>query len=298
MRFVTDHSHVRVPATSANLGPGFDAFGIALPIWDDVHVEAIAGPTRVEVTGHGQGNLPTGDDHLILRALRVALDFVDAPQAGFLLRCHNEIPHGRGMGSSAAATVAGLMLARGLISDQNALNDEVLLTLATEFEGHPDNAAPALLGGATIAYMRDGQSHAAKIPVNTVPVTILIPEFELATSHSRGALPPKVPHADAAFNSARTGLLALALSGQPQLLWEATEDRLHQEYRASVMPQTHELLRQLREHGHAATVSGAGPSLLVLGDFSGTAPEIVGEGWRIVHTHISPEGAHLMADLR
>lgn len=293
MRLANDSAHVRVPATSANLGPGFDSFGVALDIWDDVQVRAIAGGTRVEVTGEGEGNLPQGEDHLIVKALRVALDYVDAPQAGFLLTCHNRIPHGRGLGSSAAATVAGLLLARGLISDPGALDDATLLTLATEFEGHPDNAAPAIFGGATIAYVEEGRAHTAHIPLGEVPATVLVPAAELSTSRSRGALPAQVPHEDAAFNAARTGLLALALGGQPELLFAATQDRLHQGYRAEVMPQTSSLVRALREEGAAAVVSGAGPSVLVLGQFSEAARERIPDGWVRVRSEIPRHGAHL-----
>lgn len=293
MRLVADRSHVKVPATSANLGPGFDAFGLALPIWDDVRVEAVTGSTSVHVTGEGAGVLPDGEDHLIIKALRVALDYVDAPQAEFVLHCHNRIPHGRGLGSSAAATVAGVLLARGLISNPEALSDDVLLTLATEFEGHPDNAAPAIYGGATIAWQRDGKSHAAQIPVADIPITMLIPSAELLTAQSRGALPTHVPHEDAAFNAARAGLLPLALGGQTELLYEATEDRLHQGYRAYVMPHTAELLRALREAGVAATISGAGPSILVFGEFPAEVQSLVPGEWRMEYTRITQKGAHL-----
>lgn len=292
MRLVTDRAQVRVPATSANLGPGFDAFGLALSIWDEVRVQAIAGATEVHVSGEGAGELPGGEDHLIIRALRVGLDFVDAPQAGFVLHATNRIPHGRGLGSSAAATVAGLMLARGLIDQPEALDDDSLLALATEFEGHPDNAAPAIFGGATIAYLTEGRARAARVPVGEVGVTILIPSAALSTTRARGALPAQVPHADAAFNAARTGLLTLALSGQAELLLAATEDRLHQNYRAEVMPETHELLAVLRAHGAAAVVSGAGPSILVLGDFPAPAYAQVPPGWVARTCGIPREGAH------
>src|SRR5699024_5294589 len=164
-----------------------------------------SGPSEAHVQGEGAESLPGGEDHLIVRALRVALDYVDAPQAGFILHCENRIPHGRGLGSSAAATVAGLLLARGLISEPQALDDECLLTLATEIEGHPDNAAPAIRGGATIAYQKEGRSYAADIPLADFSTAILIPSQELATSDARGALPSYVPHADAAFNAARAG---------------------------------------------------------------------------------------------
>lgn len=298
MRLAHDRARVRVPATSANLGPGFDAFGLALSIWDDIHLEAIAGETTVHVKGEGAHTLPAGEEHLIVRALRVALDYVDAPQAGFILHCDNRIPHGRGLGSSAAATVAGLLLARGLISEPEALDDESLLTLATEFEGHPDNAAPAIRGGATIAYQNEGRSYAANIPLADFPTTILIPSQELATSDSRGALPSYVPHADAAFNAARAGLLTLALGGEQELLSAATEDRLHQRYRADVMEPTTELLGNLRAKGAAAVVSGAGPSILVLGELPQAALEIIPAGWRAVNCAISRTGAHLAQELR
>lgn len=293
MRLAKDRAQVRVPATSANLGPGFDAFGLALSLWDDVRVEAVAGPSEAHVQGEGAGSLPGGEDHLIIRALRVALDYVDAPQAGFVLHCHNRIPHGRGLGSSAAATVAGLLLARGLISEPEALTDDCLLTLATEFEGHPDNAAPAIFGGATIAYVSEGAARAAKIPVSGIAPTVIVPVAELSTSRSRGALPSYVPHDDAAFNSSRSGLLALALSGQPELLFAATEDRLHQNYRADVMPETAELLAQLRANGIPAVVSGAGPSVLVLGELPYSAEEQVPRGWRVLRSAIAEQGAHL-----
>lgn len=298
MRLAFDRAHVRVPATSANLGPGFDSFGLAMPIWDDVQVEAVTGSTTVHVTGYGADNLPAGEDHLIIRALRVALDYVDAPQAGFVLHCRNRIPHGRGLGSSAAATVAGLLLARGLISDPDALGDDCLLTLAAEFEGHPDNAAPAILGGATVAYMSEGRARAARIPLGDVSVTAFVPEEELSTSRSRGALPAHVPHADAAFNAARAGLLTLALSGQSELLAEATEDRLHQDYRADVMPKTARLLGELRSRGAAAVISGAGPSVLVLGDLPDEQVPAAAEGWHVIPTGIAAKGAHLVNELR
>src|SRR5690625_494466 len=292
MRLSHDGARVRVAATSANLGPGFDAIGLALSLWDEVEVQAIAGGTQVEVEGEGQGKLPTGEEHLVIRVLRAALEYVDAPQAGFLLRCRNRIPHGRGLGSSAAATVAGLLLARGVISEPEALNDETLLTLDTEFEGHPDNAAPALFGGATVAYQDQGKPYAARIPLEELEVTVVLPTQELATSQSRGALPAQVPHHDAAFNAGRAGLLALALSGQHDLLMAATEDKIHQPYRTSVMPHTAVVIEKLREAGAPAVVSGAGPSILILGEFSNQLHGVIPDGWKYVKCGITPEGAH------
>src|SRR5450830_563387 len=152
MRLGHDHARVRVPATSANLGPGFDALGLALALHDDLDVRALgSAEVVVEVTGEGAGEVPLGEDHLVVRALRLALDHVGAPQTGLHLTCTNRIPHGRGLGSSAAAVVAGILAARALVADPEALDAEVALHLATELEGHPDNAAPAILGGATVA---------------------------------------------------------------------------------------------------------------------------------------------------
>src|SRR4051812_37829697 len=144
MRLVRDQVRVRVPATSANLGPGLDSLGLALGVWDEIRVRAVAGPTKVEVTGEGSGDLPDGEAHLVVRAVRAGLEHAGAPQAGLELPCHNVIPHGRGMGSSAAAVVGGLLAARGLVAEPESLDDAAVLALATRIEGHPDNAAPAL----------------------------------------------------------------------------------------------------------------------------------------------------------
>src|SRR5690625_5155473 len=172
-----DEASVQVPATSANLGPGFDAFGSAVGLHEQVHVRATTGATSVHVTGAGAGEVPDGEDHLVVRAIRVALDHVGAPQAGLERRCQNTIPHGRGLGSSAAAVVAGLVAARGLISEPEALDDAMVLQLATEFEGHPDNAAPALHGGATIAWTEGGRARAASVPLDPdLAVSVLIPQ--------------------------------------------------------------------------------------------------------------------------
>lgn len=266
MRLGHDHVRVEVPATSANLGPGFDALGLALALHDEVEVRALgSAEVTVEVTGEGAGHVPTGDDHLVVRALRTALDHVGAPQTGLHLRCHNRVPHGRGMGSSAAAVVAGLLAARLLIADPAALDDRTLLALATELEGHPDNAAPAILGGATVAWETPDGPRAAVLPLHedVVPV-VLVPEERCATRTARGVLPAQVPHRDAAFTVGRAALLVHALCHAPAVLVDATDDRLHQEYRSGVMRPTWELVRAARAEGLAAVVSGAGPSVLVL----------------------------------
>lgn len=291
MRLVRDEVTVTAPATCANLGPGFDAFGLAVAIHDVVQVRATTGATRVEVSGAGAGQVPTDDEHLVVHAMRLALDQVGAPQAGLELRCHNAIPHGRGLGSSAAAVVAGLVAVRNLISEPEALDDQLIVQLATELEGHPDNAAPALHGGATIAWLAGGHAHVAGLPVHPeVRISVLIPPERLSTSRARAALPRTVAHAEAAANAGRAGLLTLALSTRPDLLFAATEDWLHQRYRADVMPQSLALLHQLRAAGLPAVVSGAGPTLLVFDHLPAGQLTAIPPGWRVRHPAIDTQG--------
>ncbi|MFH5824089.1 homoserine kinase [Georgenia sp. AZ-5] len=296
MRLVRDQVRVRVPATSANLGPGFDALGLALGVWDEISVRAVAGETTVRVSGEGAGALPDGEEHLVVRAVRAGLEHAGAPQAGLELVCHNAIPHGRGMGSSAAAVVAGLVAARGLLAEPGVLDDAAVLALATHLEGHPDNAAPALLGGATVAWVDAGGAHAAALPLHErFAPTVLVPENRLLTHTARAVLPSEVPHRDAAFNAARTALLVLALGGREDLLMAATEDRLHQRYRADAMPGTRQAVRALREAGWPAVVSGAGPSVLVLDELDDAAAQPLREhGWRVLRPGVARHGAHLV----
>ena len=273
MRLAADHVRVRVPATSANLGPGFDALGVALSLHDVVEVRAVSfSGATVEVTGEGAGGVPTGEDHLVVRAIREGLDHAGASQVGLHLTCTNSIPHGRGLGSSAGAVIAGLLVARALVAEPAALDDDTVLALATAMEGHPDNAAPALLGGVTIAWA-DGAVHAVRVPVHPdiVPVAI-VPPHQLSTRAARAVLPAQVPHADAAFQAGRAALLVEALGRRPDLLLPATEDRLHQEYRRAVMPESLALVGALRKRGVAAVVSGAGPTVLALARRSDSGP--------------------------
>ncbi|GCE76318.1 homoserine kinase [Cellulomonas biazotea] len=267
MRLGADHVRVRVPATSANLGPGFDALGVALTLHDELEVRALGtSGVRVEVTGEGAGEVPDDESHLVVQALRAALDHVGAPQTGLHLVCHNRIPHGRGLGSSAAAVVAGIVAARALVAEPESLDDAVALALATQMEGHPDNAAPALLGGATVAWTdAAGGVDAARIAVHpdVVPVAV-VPATHLSTKAARGVLPATVPHGDAAFQAGRAALLVEALGRRPDLLLAATEDRLHQQYRRPVMRHSMALVDVLRAAGVPAVVSGAGPTVLAL----------------------------------
>lgn len=274
MRLGADRVRVTVPATSANLGPGYDSLGLALDLRDELEVFALASDeVQVEVVGEGAGEVPTDARHLVARAVRIGLDHVGAPEVGLRLVCRNVIPHGRGLGSSAAAVVAGLFAARGLIGDPTLLDDDVVLDLATQIEGHPDNAAPAILGGATVAWSVSGAAgddgavaRAARFDVaEGIEPLVLVPQERLSTHRARGVLPTVVPHEDAAFNAARSALLVAALGGRPELLLEATADRLHQGYRAEVMRASADLVGALRGAGLAAVVSGAGPTVLVLG---------------------------------
>lgn len=296
-RLAHDTVRVQVPATSANLGPGFDALGLAIDVVDHIAVRATTGLTQVTVTGSGEGALPEGENHLVVRAIRAALDHAGAPQAGLELRCHNRIPHGRGLGSSAAAVVGGLVAARGLVADPEALDDDTVLALATEFEGHPDNAAPAILGGATVAWSDGGRPRAARLRVGEhVRPTVLVPPGELLTGTARSVLPRQVPHEDGAFNAGRAALLVLALSERPDLLLPATEDRLHQRQRAVVMEESLRVIDTLRELGLPAVVSGAGPSVLTLtrADDAHVAA-FTRHGWQVLTPAVT-RGARLVTD--
>ncbi len=250
---------VRVPASTANLGSGFDALGLALGLYDQVSATVIDGETTVEVTGEGAGEVPLDESHLVVRALRAACAALDVALPGVALRCHNTIPHARGLGSSAAAIVAGVAAGYGLAGrpvDENALQ------LAAEFEGHADNAAASLSGGLALAWSEGSRYRAIRLEphASLVPV-VLIPDTHSATSVTRGLLPDRVPHADAAFTAGRCALAVQAFTVRPDLLLAATEDRLHQDYRESAWPETMRMVRELRENGVAATVSGAGPTV-------------------------------------
>jgi homoserine kinase len=261
---------VRVPATSANLGPGFDSLGVALGVHDLVTVEAFVPapgdpPVVVEVTGEGAGSVPDDEQHLVVASVLAGLAHAGAGRPGLRVRCVNAVPHGRGLGSSAAAVVAGLVAARGLLGEPGHLSDDAVLALATAAEGHPDNAAAALLGGLTVSWCDGDTPRAARLDVDPriVPV-VCVPEARLGTAAARRMLPASVPHRDAAFTAGRAALLVEALCRRPDLLLAATEDRLHQAQRAPAMPATAELVASLRADGAAAVVSGAGPAVLVL----------------------------------
>ncbi|MFG2080567.1 homoserine kinase [Micromonospora tulbaghiae] len=285
---------VQVPATSANLGPGFDALGLAIGRHDDVTAEVTGGGVRVSVTGEGAGELRSDERHLIVTAMRATFDALGAQPAGLALECVNRIPQARGLGSSSAAIVAGVLAARALVADgEQRMDDDAALRLAAELEGHPDNVAPCLLGGFTIAWTEPGGARAVSLPVApAVRPTVFVPAERGLTSVARAALPATVPHADAASNAGRAALLVHALTADPALLLPATVDRLHQDQRAPGMPGTAALVAALRAADVAAVVSGAGPTVLALSEVP--AGFQAGTDWRRWELPIDVSGARVI----
>jgi homoserine kinase len=279
---------VRTPATSANLGPGFDTLGLALTLHDDLTARITGDSFTVAVTGEGAGELPTDESHLVVRAMLATFDQLGARPPGVAVECVNRIPQARGLGSSSAAIVGGVQLARALVCEQ--LSDEAALDIAARLEGHPDNVAPCLLGGFTIAWTEAAGSRAVRLDVAAgVRPTLFVPQERGLTATARAALPGTVPHADAAFNTGRAALLVHALTRDPALLFAATEDRLHQGYRAEGMPGTASLVAALRSVGVAAVVSGAGPTVLALSPVP--ADFRPGTAWRAESLGVDSGGA-------
>jgi homoserine kinase len=289
---------VRVPATSANLGPAFDCAGLALTRYDVLEFAVLPSGLAVSVSGVGAGQLPTDESHLVIRAFRAACAELGWSPPGLRVVAENGIPQGRGMGSSAAAVVAGVLGAWALCPDVEDIDDGAVLRLTSELEGHPDNVAPCLLGGATLSWCAPEGARAVRLDVAAgIRPVVLVPDATLSTHLARGLLPDAVPHGDAAFNAARSALLVHALTGDPALLFEATDDRLHQRQRSSAMPDSLALIDRLRQHGHAAVVSGAGPSVLVLGPES-ALPEVTRltpAGWTALGLEVDTVGANVLA---
>ncbi|MDT5173438.1 MAG: homoserine kinase [Mycobacterium sp.] len=266
-----------VSASSANLGPGFDSLGLALSMCDEIVVETTDSGLVVIVEGEGAGQVPLGPDHLVVRAIQRGLQAVGVSAAGLVVRCRNDIPHSRGLGSSAAAVVSGLAAVNGLVAqtDSTPLSETQLIQLASEIEGHPDNAAAAVLGGAVVSWVdySSGRPDYAAAPLHLHPDIHLfaaIPEERSLTAETRVLLPAHVTHEDARFNVSRVALLVVALTQRPDLLIAATQDVLHQPQRAPAMRSSAEYMRLLRRLNVATTLSGAGPSLIVLS----TEPEL------------------------
>ncbi|MCE7008085.1 homoserine kinase [Kibdelosporangium philippinense] len=253
---------VTVPASSANLGSGFDALGLALGLYDVIEARVLPRGLEITVEGEGADEVPMDESHLVVRALRATAEAIGFQPTGLELRCRNAIPHSRGLGSSAAAIVAGVAAAYGLAGIPV---DDRALQVAAEFEGHADNAAASLLGGLVLAWTEGDRYRALRLePHSGLRPILLIPGESSKTSVTRQLLPDRVPHADAAFAAGRAALAVQAITAQPDLLLPATADRLHQDYREAAWPASLRMVKILREHGLAAAISGAGPTVMVL----------------------------------
>lgn len=285
---------VTVPASSANLGPGFDTLGIALGLYDTITVRTTDGGMRVQVHGEGEGTVPLNASHLVVKAIEGGLRAAGVGVRGLEVDCANSIPHSRGLGSSASAAVGGLVAANALAG--NLLSDAELVQLSSQFEGHPDNAAASVLGGPVLSWTETQPGthipayRAVRLPYDpALRATVFVPDYRSSTAETRGLLPAHVPHADAVFNASRTALMIVALN-EPQYLFVASADRLHQSYRAPALPQTTELVAHLRAQGLAATVSGAGPTVLCLhtGELAAAVRERAAAGhWRVLDLEIA-----------
>ena len=307
---------VRVPATSANLGPGFDSLGLALTLYDvlTASVEPRGGLV-VEVEGEGVATVPRDEHHLVVRSAREGFAALGVEPPGLRLRCVNAVPHGRGLGSSSAAIVGGLSLARALVKGgRKRLPDQDLFALAARIEGHPDNVAPAVLGGLTVAWSEPAADsgpafEAVRLEVDpALRAVAFVPPDPVETAVARGLLPATVPHGAAASNAGRAALLVAGLTGQvssqiDRALLAGTVDRLHQQYRAPAMPESVALVARLRSGGVAAFISGAGPTVLALMRTSAPVDAVdpgVGSlvglaepppGWRVLPLEVDRAGA-------
>ena len=276
-------AHVRVPATSANLGAGFDCIGIALDLYDEVSATT-ADTVTVEVSGEGAGQLPTDASHLVVRQIMAGLESLGHSTPGISLRAHNVIPHSRGLGSSASAIVAGLALAWGLARPGKPLDLGWLGDLSSAEEGHPDNACAAVHGGAVLAWTLEERTSVVPLPVHPELAAIaFVPEHEVPTAGARRVLPDAVPRTDAVAELASAALLPQAIGVHPEHLLFATRDYLHQPYRAELMPASAALVARLREASVPAVISGAGPTVLAIGTPAqlGATDAVEAEGFEV-----------------
>jgi homoserine kinase len=282
----------RAPATSANIGPGFDALGLALTVYDVVQAEVTGDDVRVEVVGSGTTGSALRADNLAIRAMRMAFDLLGEQPPGLAVRCQYSVPQGFGLGSSAAAIVAGLLAARALAGNLGAdrLPAATLLRLAADLEGHADNVAASLFGGLTIAWTAGGSVRSTRLePLPGLVPVLCLPAKSLSTKTARLLLPATVPHADAAMTASRAALMVTALTSDPALLLDATEDFLHQPYRTPAMPASAGLIAALRGAEVPAVVSGAGPAVLAIvapgvtpgPDIVASIAQATGEEWDV-----------------
>ena len=296
---------VRVPATSANLGPGYDSLGLALTLHDTLAVESLdSGELVFELSGEGADSLPRDASHLVVRAMNAAFARLGYRHNGLKIIADNVAPHGRGLGSSASAVVAAVTAANALLPAAEQQDREWILQLTSELEGHPDNVAPAIFGGLALSWQDSDQysSTCATVDAAVVPI-VAVPDYELSTEAARALLPASVGHHAAAMNSGRAALLIHALTNNPTFLLPGTEDFLHQSYRAEAMRPSAGLIQGLRSAGHAAVVSGAGPTVLVLANGEAEAAAVLkfidtftaestpGINWRVMKLAVDVEGA-------
>lgn len=257
---------VKVPATSANLGPGFDCVGMALNLFNTIEVssECFDGLV-IEVTGEGSGDIPLDETNLVYQSMKKVFDLVDFSYKGLHIKLHNDIPLTRGLGSSAACIVGGLLSAN-YISGQK-LSTKQIIDLAAKMDGHPDNVLPALVGSMTVACMDSDKVYYVRVdpPIN-VRFAVLVPDFELETSKARKAIPESIPTEDAVFNIGRAALMiASFLTGNVENLMIATQDKLHQPYRKSLIPGFQGILDACKQNGaKGAFLSGAGPTIIAI----------------------------------
>jgi homoserine kinase len=286
---------VRVPATAANLGPGFDCLALALDLANEFTVDT-EGEPGVEVQGEGAEELPSDGTHLVFRTIAYLAGELGGALPAFRLSCRNAIPVQRGLGSSASAVVGGLLLADRLLDAGTSARR--LLEVAVDLEGHPDNVAACMFGGLVAAYLSgEGWRVEAITPDPALRPALLVPEAErVSTEAARRSLPRTVPFTDAVFNSSRSALALLALTKKPELLAEALQDRLHQARRLDLAPGARALFQDLRDAGFPVCVAGSGPSLLVFEQDGRSVPEL-GPGWRVLRPPIDRRGAMFVGAL-
>ncbi|MCA1782411.1 MAG: homoserine kinase [Dermatophilaceae bacterium] len=294
---------VRVPASSANLGPGFDSIGLALGVWDECTATVSDVPgVRISVAGSGAGEVPLDESHLVFRTMVHTWSVLGAQApAGLELSCHNGVPHGRGMGSSATAIVTGIVAAQGIWDIERGHDGTVDLAVANDIaaalEGHPDNSSASVYGGLTLSWTDDTDeehTRTVRAPVHPdLDVVVFVPAVQLSTAKARSVLPTQVRLGDAARNSARAALLIHALGHDPSLLLPATREWLHQEPRRPAYPASMALVDRVRASGHAAVISGAGPSVLVLttGEALDDVRGLADDTWSVLVPGIPHTGA-------
>src|SRR6266498_3629432 len=295
---------IKVPATSANLGPGFDSLGLALDLWNESTVE-FADDFAVYVEGEGKDRLPQDRNNIVIRAAEKFAESVGKELPPFAAHCINQIPPGSGLGSSAAATLTGLLAANALT--ESKLTDDEILCLAAELEGHPDNVAPALMGGLVVSTLSERKVIARKLPITPMQITVVLPDFYFPTKEARNSLPKQVDMQDAIHNISRAVLVTEAFrTGDLSLLGEAMTDKLHQPYRLKLIPGAEEAMHAMKSVSAAVALSGAGPSLIAFskmesnvshGDAIGLAAkrafEQAGLSARIFQLGVSSRGAEI-----